>query len=237
MASCFGSVCNVCYSCWCLCRCWWDTPQATVDTIYVVNKLVRKATVWAKTPLDVHAHCSLVVVTYTDAGWTTRSDGTSQGGQLTGLHRKRRDVARNSIKHVSRILASSGETQAAADLDNEAVCIRLSEIGAVAAAGISKLADGSETHSCSSTGGLSWCLRRFGSLFVLLSWLEGQKNLAWKRLLVAQGGMFRVKALHLGTVSVCFAWSSPLSRYCCCVDCNTGNLDICFFAILSETRS
>ena len=27
-----------------------------------------------------------------------------------------------------------------------------------------------------------------------------------------------VKTLHLGTVSVCLAWSSLLPRYCCCVD-------------------
>ena len=57
-------------------------PQATVDTIYEVNKLARKATVWKRTPLKVHAHHSPVVVTYTDAGWTTRPGGTSQGGQL-----------------------------------------------------------------------------------------------------------------------------------------------------------
>ena len=56
-----------------------QTPQATVDTICEVNKLARKATVWAKMPLKVHAHHSLVVVTHTDAGWTTRPDGTSQG--------------------------------------------------------------------------------------------------------------------------------------------------------------
>ena len=59
-----------------------QTPQATVDTISEVNKMARKATVWAKMPLKVHAHDSLVVVTYTDAGWTTRPDGTSQGRQL-----------------------------------------------------------------------------------------------------------------------------------------------------------
>ena len=55
-------------------------PQWT--RIFEVNKLARKATVWANTPLEVHAHHSLVVVTYTDAGWTTRPEGTSQGGQL-----------------------------------------------------------------------------------------------------------------------------------------------------------
>ena len=56
-----------------------QTPQATVDTICEVNKLARKATVRARMPFKVHAHHSLVVVTYTDAGWTTRPDGTSQG--------------------------------------------------------------------------------------------------------------------------------------------------------------
>ena len=59
-----------------------QTPQATVGTIYEVNKLALKATAWARTPLKIHAHHSLVVVTYTDVGWTTRLDGTSQGGQL-----------------------------------------------------------------------------------------------------------------------------------------------------------
>ena len=34
-----------------------------------------------------------------------------------------------------------------------------------------------------------------------------------------------VKTLHLRTVSVCLAWSSPLSRYCCCVDCLYCDLD------------
>ena len=36
-------------------------PQATVDTIHEVNKLTRKSTAWARTPLKVHAHHSLVV--------------------------------------------------------------------------------------------------------------------------------------------------------------------------------
>ena len=59
-----------------------QTPQVTVGTIYEVNKLARKTTAWAKTPPKIHAHHSPVVVTYTDAGWTTRPDGTSQGGHL-----------------------------------------------------------------------------------------------------------------------------------------------------------
>ena len=59
-----------------------QTPQATVGTIYEVNKLSREATAWVRIPVKIHAHHSPVVVTYTDAGWTTRPDGTSQGGQL-----------------------------------------------------------------------------------------------------------------------------------------------------------
>ena len=40
---------------------------------------------------------------------------------------------------------------------------------------------------------------------------------------------FFVKTLHLGTVSVRLAWSSPLPRYRCCVDCLYCDLDTCFF--------
>ena len=113
-----------------------QTRQATVGTIYKMNKLARKATAWARTPLKIHAHHSPVVVTYTDAGWTTRPYGTSQGGvqlvfkanskllqgresnmSLISWHRSRlRRVARSS---------SAAETQAAADGDDEAVYIRL----------------------------------------------------------------------------------------------------------------
>ena len=46
------------------------------------HKPARKAIAWARTPLKIHAHHTPVVVTYTDAGWTTRPDDTSQGGQL-----------------------------------------------------------------------------------------------------------------------------------------------------------
>ena len=49
---------------------------------YEVNKPARKATACAQAPLKIHSHHSPVVITYTDAGWTTRPDGTSQGGQL-----------------------------------------------------------------------------------------------------------------------------------------------------------
>ena len=52
-----------------------QTPQATVGTIHEMNTLARKATAWSRTPLKIHAHHSPIVVTCTDAGWTTRPDG------------------------------------------------------------------------------------------------------------------------------------------------------------------
>ena len=80
------------------------TPRATVGTIYEVNKLARKATAWARTPLKIHAHHSDIVVTYTDAGWTTRPGGTSQGGQLVFIANSEL-LSRQRIKRVSDILA------------------------------------------------------------------------------------------------------------------------------------
>ena len=59
-----------------------QTPQATVDSIYEVNKLAQKSAVWARTPLKVHAHHSPIVIRAQKLGWTSRPDGTSQGGQL-----------------------------------------------------------------------------------------------------------------------------------------------------------
>ena len=111
-----------------------QTPQATVGTIYDVNKLARKATAWTQTPLKIHAH-SPIVVTCTDAGWTTRPDGNSQGGQLVFLANSELLQSRESnisliswhssrLKRVARS-SSAAETQAAADGDDEAVYMRL----------------------------------------------------------------------------------------------------------------
>ena len=109
-----------------------QTPQATVGTIYEVNKLARKATAWARTPLRIHAHHSLVVITCTDAGWTTRPDGTSQGGQLVFIANLQGRESNMSLiswhsSRLRRVARSSfaAETQAAADGDDEAVYIRL----------------------------------------------------------------------------------------------------------------
>ena len=101
-----------------------QTPQAT-----------QKATAWARTPLKIHALHSPVVVTNTDAGWTTRPDGTSQGGQLVFIANSELLQGRESnmsliswhssrLKRVARS-SSAAETQAAADGDDEAVYIRL----------------------------------------------------------------------------------------------------------------
>ena len=110
-----------------------QTPQATVDTIYEVSKVAWKATVWAKMPLEVHARHSLVVVTYTHAGWTTPPD-TSQGEKLVFianaelLQGKESNMSLISwnpsrLRRVARP-SSAAETQAAADGDDEAVHIR-----------------------------------------------------------------------------------------------------------------
>ena len=112
-----------------------QTPQDTLGTIYEVSKLARKATAWARTPLKIHAHHALIVVTYTDAGWTTRPNGTSQGGQLVFIANSELLQGRESNMsliswHSSRLRrvarsSSAAETQAAADGDDEAVNIRL----------------------------------------------------------------------------------------------------------------
>ena len=102
-----------------------ETPQATVDTIFEVNNLARKASVWTSTPLKVHAHHSPVVVTYTDAGWTTRPDGTSQGRQVVFIVNAELAQGKESnmsllswyssrLNRVARSL-SAAETQEAAD--------------------------------------------------------------------------------------------------------------------------
>ena len=149
MVSCFGWLCTVCQAPLSLLM--GHTPQATVDTIYEVNKLARKATAWARTPLKIQVHRSPVVVTYTDAGWTTRPDGTSQGGQLVFIANSELLQSRESnmsliswhpsrLKRVARS-SSAAETQAAADGDDEAVYMRFAlKRSSVRTAGFAKLA-------------------------------------------------------------------------------------------------
>ena len=109
------------------------TSTAGHNTTYEVNKLARKATAWAKMP-QVNAHQS-PVVTYKDAGWTTRPDGTSQGRQqvfIANAELLQRSESNMSLIswHLSRLTrvamsSSAAETQAAANGDDEAVWIRL----------------------------------------------------------------------------------------------------------------
>ena len=40
-----------------------------------------------------------------------------------------------------------------------------------------------------------------------------------------------LKTFHFGTVCVCLASSSPLPRYCCCVDCLHCDLDTLYFIV------
>ena len=160
--------------------------QATVGTIYEVNKLARKATAWARTPLKIHAHHSLLVVTYIDAGRTTRPDGTSQGGQLvfianSGLLQGREPNMSLISWHSSRLkrvarCSSAAETQAAADGDDEAVYIRLclKEV-LFGQLDLQNWQSQTRQNYCCSGGGLSWFLRCLGSLFIFLSWSERQE--------------------------------------------------------------
>ena len=129
---------------------------------------------------------SLVVVTYSDAGWTTRPDGTSQGGQLVFIAHSELLQGResnmsqiswhsNRLRRVARS-SSAAETQAAADGDDEAVYIRLclKEV-LFGQLDLRNRQTGVRQNSSCSGGGLSWCLRRPGSLFAFLSWSERQE--------------------------------------------------------------
>ena len=88
-----------------------------------------------KDTTQIHAHHSLVVVTYTDAEWTTRPDGTSQSGQLVFIANS--EVLQNRESNMYLISwhssplrrvtksSSAAETQTKADGDDEAVYKRL----------------------------------------------------------------------------------------------------------------
>ena len=88
-----------------------------------------------KNTTQIQAHHSPVVVTYTDAGWTTRPEGTSQSVQLVFIANSELLQGRESnmsliswhpsrLKRVARS-SSAAEAQAAADGDDEAVYMRL----------------------------------------------------------------------------------------------------------------
>ena len=62
-----------------------ETNCATVDTLLRANKLARQALKWAAEPMCIHVHRNPVAVGWSDGGWTTRKDGTSQLGYLVGI--------------------------------------------------------------------------------------------------------------------------------------------------------
>ena len=113
-----------------------QTPQATVDTIYEVNKLARKATVCARIPLTKSTLTVLL--------WWSRTPMLGGPHDQTALRKGRQPVfiANAELlqgkepnvclitKHSSRLRrvgrsSFAAETQAAADGDDEAVYIRL----------------------------------------------------------------------------------------------------------------
>ena len=82
-----------------------------------------------------HVHRDPVIVTWTDAGWTTRPDGTSQGGHVVMMadadllagkesHMTLLSWHSGKLSRVARS-SSSAETQTAADGDDESVYVRL----------------------------------------------------------------------------------------------------------------
>ena len=150
-------------------------------TIFEVNKLARQGTEWPNTPPKVHAHHSPVVVTYTDAGWSSRPDGTSREGQLVFIENAELLRGKESnmslitwhssrLKRVARS-SSAAETQAAADGDDETVYMRFSLKQFCLGSLICSTCKQITTNSCCSGRGLS--------LFVYKSWFEGQGSLAW----------------------------------------------------------
>ena len=58
---------------------------ATINTLMEVNKLIRRARVEARQELVRERHLNPCVVAYSDAAWSVRKDGSSQGGYLVYL--------------------------------------------------------------------------------------------------------------------------------------------------------
>ena len=87
-----------------------QTPQTTVGTIHEVNKLARKATAWARTPLKILIILLLWLCTQVLDGPLAQM-APRKVEKTAGLHCKLRVAARQRIKHVSDILAfESNET-------------------------------------------------------------------------------------------------------------------------------
>ena len=86
------------------------TPQATVDTIYEVNKLARKSDCVGQ--IATQSLCSSFSCSgHVHRCWMDHSTRRHFARVTAGLHRKRRVVAKQRIEHVSGILAfESSET-------------------------------------------------------------------------------------------------------------------------------
>ena len=112
-----------------------ETNCATIDTLLRANKLARQALKWASDPLCIHAHKNPVTVGWSDGGWTTRQDGTSQFGYLVGVAgvdiRQLKESPATLISwHSSktpRVAKSSSavELQAIGEVDDEMTYVRL----------------------------------------------------------------------------------------------------------------
>ena len=109
--------------------------SATVDTLLQANKLIRQAVIWSSTPIVLHKHEAPVVVTYSDASWACRRDGSSQTGYLVTIADGA--ILKGATSHLSFISWHSGkakrvarsssacEVQAASEAEEESEYVRL----------------------------------------------------------------------------------------------------------------
>ena len=112
-----------------------ETNCATIGTLLRANKLAIQALKWASEPLCIHAHKNPVTVGWSDGGWATRKDGTSQLGHLVGvadveiLQGKGSPVTLISwhSSKTPRVAKSSSavELQAIGEVDDEMTYVRL----------------------------------------------------------------------------------------------------------------
>merc|ERR1711894_732205 len=79
--------------------------QGKVAVISKINKLVRELNNTAKIPMTMFPVKNWNIVTWADAAWAVRADGTSQGGYFVGLVEK--DFLRGKMGAVTPLAWTS----------------------------------------------------------------------------------------------------------------------------------
>ncbi len=112
-----------------------EASEANIGTLRKLNKILRTAKATRTTPMVLHRHIAPCVVTYSDAAWGCRRDGSSQGGYLCFM--ADREFAMGTEGPLSLLGWGSGkltrvarsslaaEVQAATDGQEESEFIRL----------------------------------------------------------------------------------------------------------------